>query len=118
MCGRFRFHDGPKPDQGGTVPWITPEALDRARGHAAAISARITAAGFGSSTLARIQDDLASELPVDPKTGWIVLTGAAVTQLRADAAALETLLRERSALRLGDHDLPQLRYLLSEEVVG
>lgn len=100
------------------MAWITPDALGRARGHVARIAARLKAVGIGSSTLTRLQKGLSDSFPADGSTGRLVLSAEQVAQLQSAAADLETVLREGQALHLGDFDLPQLRYLLSEEVVG
>jgi hypothetical protein len=100
------------------MSWIEPAALARARGHVERISARLSAVGMASSTLARLQTGLAAEFSVNSKTGWLVIPNEQVTQLQSTAAELETVLQNGQALHLGDFDLSQLRYLLSEEIVG
>lgn len=100
------------------MSWIKPESLDRARGHVGRIAARLATAGVGSATLARLQADLATEFDVNPKTGWLVIPSDKAARLQSTAAELETALHNGHALHLGDIDLPQLRYLLSEELVG
>ena len=100
------------------MSWIKPAALDRARGHVGRIALRLASAGVASSTLAQLRNDLSATFPVNPKTGWLVIPSDQATALQSKAAELETVLRNAGALHLGDYDLPQLRYLLSEEVVG
>jgi hypothetical protein len=100
------------------VSWIKPSALDQARGHVNRIAARLASVGIGSSTLKRLQADLATSFSVNPKTGWLVIPDEQATRLQTAASDLETVLRNGHALHLGDYDLPQLRYLLSTEIVG
>ena len=100
------------------MSWIKPDVLSRARGHVSRIRARVTAVGMGSSTLDRLESNLAGNFPVNPKTGWLIIPSEQVTGLQTAAAELEVTLKLGNALHLGDIDLPQLRYLLSEEVVG
>jgi hypothetical protein len=100
------------------MSWIAPAALARARGHVGQIAARLAGAGLRSSTVAQLQADLDVIFEVNPKTGYFIIPNDHVTQLQSRAAELESVLWANNALPLGDHDLAQLRYLLSEEIVG
>ena len=100
------------------MSWIKPDALARARGHVARIAARLSTVGMASSTLDRLTSDLAGDFPFNPASGWLTIPNEQVKRLQSAAADLETALRDGQALHLGDIDLPQLRYLLSEEIIG
>lgn len=100
------------------MSWIKPEAVDRARGHVDRIASRVASSNFASSTLARLQADLATKFEVNPKTGWLVVPADQAVRLQSTAAELETVLQRNGALHLGGVELAQLRYLLSESLVG
>lgn len=100
------------------MAWINPKTLLRAQGQVTRMAASLRGAGFQSSTLAALESELNAEFELNPKTGWLVFPDPTLSRVRTLANELELLLQSRKALYLVNPELPQLRYLLSQEVVG
>lgn len=86
---------------------LTDAALIQARDHVARIAKRVESAGFRSSTLSRLQANLAEPGPV-------LVPSDCLTQLQFRAGELASVLAATDTRgSLGGTDLPQLRLLLT-----
>lgn len=100
------------------MPYLHPTALDRARRHVSQIATRLSTTHLDAKTITTLQAELATQFEANRKTGYLIVPSDQVIRLQTAAANLEAELRAAELLHLGDFNLPQLRYLLAEDVIG